>query len=149
MGYTTNRQYQKSLLSAYTITNQTLTTGQTIAFNNANVLNGCSIDFNAGSSAIQLRKPGVYLVTVDASVAESGTAGIITMQLQRNGTNVNGAKSSIDSTTAGDVNGMSFNTIVKVLPSCCSVDNTTTLTVLNTGVGAVYSNANITIVKLC
>ena len=149
MGYAINRQYQKSILNAYTITNQTITTNQTVDFNNTNILNGCSIDFNSGSPSIYLRKPGVYLVTMDASVAEAGTAGVITMQLQRNGVNVNGAQASIDSTAAGDTDSMSFTTVIKVLPSCCSVDNTTTLTVLNTGVEAIYSNANVTVVKLC
>lgn len=149
MGYTTNKQYQKSVLNAYTNTSQTLVANQAIAFNNINVLNGCSIDFTAGTTSVELQKPGVYLVTVDSSVAESGTAGVITMQLQNNGVNVNGAVSNIDSTAAGDINGMSFSTVIKVLPSCCAVNNTVTLTVLNTGVGAVYSNANITIIKLC
>ena len=68
---------------------------------------------------------------------------------QKNGVNVEGAKSSSNSAAVTDFNGMSFSTVVKVLPSCASIDNTTTLTVLNTGVGAIYSNTNITVVKLC
>lgn len=71
------------------------------------------------------------------------------MQLQKNGNDINGAKSSSNSAAVTDFNGMSFSTVVKVLPSCQAVDNTTTLTVLNTGVGAIYSNANITVIKLC
>lgn len=103
----------------------------------------------AGSSSIQLKKPGVYLISVDAVAAESGTAGTVTMQLQKNGVNVEGATSSSNSAAVTDFNGMSFSTVIKVLPSCASIDNTTTLTVLNTGVGAIYSNTNITVVKLC
>ena len=123
--------------------------GQLLPFTNINILNGCSINYVAGSSSIQLKKPGVYLISVDATAAESGTAGTVTMQLQKNGVNVEGAKSSSNSAAVTDFNGMSFSTVVKVLPSCASIDNTTTLTVLNTGVGAIYSNTNITVVKLC
>lgn len=149
MGYTINRAYQKSVLNAVSTTTETLTTGQLLPFTNINILNGCSINYVAGSSSIQLKKPGVYLISVDATAAESGTAGTVTMQLQKNGVNVEGATSSSNSAAVTDFNGMSFSTVVKVLPSCASIDNTTTLTVLNTGVGAIYSNTNITVVKLC
>lgn len=149
MSYTMNKLYQKSILNAYSTTNQTLTTDQVIDFTNTNILDGCSISYISGSSSIKLNKAGVYLVTVDAIAAESGTAGTVTMQLQKNGNDINGAKSSSNSAAITDFNGMSFSTVVKVLPSCQAVDNTTTLTVLNTGVGAIYSNANITVIKLC
>ena len=149
MGYTMNKQYQKSLLNAYANTNQTIAANETINFSNSNILTGCSIVFNAGSAAIQLKKPGVYLVSFNANVAEGGTLGIISAQLAKNGININGAISSVDSTAAGDVGNINFNTLIKVLPSCCSIDNTTTLTVVNSGIEAIYSNANITVVKLC
>lgn len=149
MSYTVNKLYQKSVLNAYSITSQTLTTNQVIEFTNINILDGCSIKYSPGSSSITLSKPGIYLVTVDAVAAESGTAGIVTMQLQKDGNNINGALSSSNSAAVTDFNSMTVSTLVKVLPSCQAIDNTTILTVLNTGVGAIYSNANITVIKLC
>jgi hypothetical protein len=143
----TNRQYQKSLLNASS-GSQTLLTNATVPFTTTNLLDGCSIQFTGGST-ISLVKPGVYLVSVDANVAESGTAGIISMQIQKNGVNINGAKASVDSSATGDAENIHVTTLVKVLPSCCMVNNNANITVLNSGVGAVYSNANITVVKLC
>jgi hypothetical protein len=117
----TNRQYQKSLLSASS-GSQTILTNATIPFNTINLLDGYSIQ-STGGSTISLVKPGVYLVSVDANVAESGTAGIISMQIQKNGVNINGAKASVDSSATGDAENIHVTTLVKVLPSCCMVDN--------------------------
>jgi hypothetical protein len=142
-----NNQYQKSVLSASS-GSQTLLTNANIPFNTTNLLNGVSIEFNGGTT-ISLVKPGVYLISVDANVAEAGTAGLISMQVQKNGVNINGAKASVDSATTGDAENIHVTTLVKVLPSCCMVNNNANITVVNNGVGAVYSNTNITVVKLC
>ena len=145
----TQEQYKKSLLNAYTNANQTLTTDGVIRFNNVNVDDGCSIDFTPGATTIALGKPGVYLITMDASVSDSGTPGVVTMQLYRNGVGINGATSTITTTASTSIYPLSVTTLVKVLPSCCAIDNTANITVVNTGVGAIYANANITVIKLC
>jgi hypothetical protein len=142
-----NNQYQKSVLSASSGA-QTLLTNANIPFNTTNLLNGVSIEFNGGTT-ISLVKPGVYLISADANVAEAGTAGLISMQVQKNGVNINGAKASVDSSATGDAENIHVTTLVKVLPSCCMVNNNANITVVNNGVGAVYSNTNITVVKLC
>jgi hypothetical protein len=149
MSCTCNRQYQKSILNAYTNQSQILTTGQTLKFNNINQLDGSSIDFSAGTGSIVLNKPGVYKIDVNATGVEAGTAGTITLQIQKNGVNINGATASTTSSTITDIKNLSISTVVKVLPSCASVDNTTIITVLNTGVGTTYSNVNITAIKQC
>ena len=48
----------------------------------------------------------------------------------------------------GAVN-LAFSTIIKVPPSCCAIDNAVSLTLVNTGVAATYTNVNINITKLC
>jgi hypothetical protein len=144
-----NNRYKKSILNAYTNQTQVLTTGQTLKFNNINISDGSSIDFDAGTGSVTLRSPGVYLVIVNATGAESGTAGLVTIQLQRNGVNVNGASSSSTSSAVTDFRSVNFSTPIKVLPSCASIDNSTVITVLNSGVGATYSNVNITVIKQC
>lgn len=144
-----NNLYQKSLLNTYTNTSQTVTTGANIRFDNINVLDGCSIDFNAGTTSITLEKAGVYLVTIDATVSDAGTPGSVGLQINRNGAGVNGATSRVVTTASTDVYPLGVSTLVKVLPSCCAVDNTTVLTISNIGLSAIYANANLTVVKLC
>lgn len=144
---TTVKQYQKSLLSAYSNT-QTIGADNAIPFNEINLLNGCSINFSAGTSTINLVKPGIYLITVDATVSDVDVAGVVTIQINRNGVQIPGA--IVSDTAAIDTNySMSITTLVKVLPSCCAIDNQTNITVVNSGIEATYSNTNISIVKLC
>lgn len=149
MSYQTNQQYQKSLLNTYTNTNQTIATNGLIRFDNVNVLNGCSIDFNAGSTSITLDKAGVYFVTMDATVSDAGTPGAVALQINSNGTGINGATARVVTTASTDIYPLTTSTIIKVLPSCCSTDNTTIVTVSNIGLSAIYANANLTVVKLC
>lgn len=149
MSYQVNKQYQKSLLNTYTNTSQTVATNGNIRFDNVNVLDGCSIDFNASSTSVVLDKAGVYFITMDATVSDAGTPGAVGLQIAKNGTGINGATAKTVTTASTDVYALTVSTIVKVLPSCCSTDNTTTITVANTGLSAIYTNANLTIVKLC
>ena len=60
-----------------------------------------------------------------------------------------GATATITPTAVGDTMNFAFATIIKVPPSCCSVDNTANLTLVNTGVAAIFTNVNINITKLC
>lgn len=149
MSYQVNKQYQKSLLNTYTNTSQTVATNGNIRFDNVNVLDGCSIDFNASSTSVVLDKAGVYFITMDATVSDAGTPGTVGLQIAKNGTGINGATTKTVTTASTDVYSLTVSTIVKVLPSCCSTDNTTTVTVANIGLSAIYTNANLTIVKLC
>lgn len=149
MSYSLNVQYQKSLLNAYSNATQTVNANGKVTFDSVNVSNGCSIDFDAGTSTATLQKPGVYMVTVDASVSDNGTQGTIGLQINRNGTGINGATSKTTTTASANLYPLSVTTLVKVLPSCCAIDNTTTVSVSNIGLGAIYSNVNLTIIKLC
>jgi hypothetical protein len=141
-----NNQCGINCLSA-TSANQTILSNTAIPFNTINLLQGNSIDFSGGTS-ILLDKPGIYLINVNANVLEASTTGTITMQIQKNGVNINGAVASANSASTTDSENLSIMTLVKVLPSCCMVDNNANITVLNICVASVYSNANITIVKL-
>ena len=91
---TTSKQYQKSLLNAYSNT-QVVAQNNNILFNETTILNGCSIDFTAGTGVVTLEKPGVYLITVDANVSDVDAAGVITVQINKNGTQIPGAITNI------------------------------------------------------
>lgn len=144
---TCNRKYQKSTLTAYTIPSTAEAVNGVLAFANRN-LTGCSIDFTAGATAINLTKPGLYLVEFNATVANQGTTGNVTAQLQRNGISVPGATATTASASATDLRSISFAQVIEVSPSCCAVNNDASLTVVNTGVAANYSDFNINVIKL-
>lgn len=116
-------------------------------FTTDRILTGCTA--TRDGQTFQLNKPGYYYVTFNAVAAATTTVGELTVELYNNGVAVPGAEASYTTTTAGDNSNYAFSTIIRVLPSCCVVDNTARLTVVNTGVDATYSNVNINITKLC
>ena len=99
-------------------------------------------------NTFQLNKPGYYYVTFNAD-ASTATVDAITVELQNNGVAVPGATATITPAVADDVMNLAFATIIKVPPSCCAIDNTANLTLVNTGVAATFTNVNINITKLC
>ena len=142
-----SQQYKKSLLNTYSISSQAVATGDTLLFNNTNIDSGCSIDFSAGTGEITLTGPGAYLIIADASISATG-AGLVTMQINRGGSAVNGARSSV-TVEAGSNYSSSVSTIINVLPSCRMINNATTITVVNSGIATTYTNINLTVIKLC
>ena len=144
-----DKRYQKSTLNAYTNSAQTVVAEGVVNFNNNNPLTGCSVCHAAGSSTVQIVKPGLYLVTVNADAATTATAGgTITLQLFNNGILVPGATATETTTADTSIVSLAFSTIIRVLNSCSCVNNQTNLTVVNTGVEVTLSNANVVVVKL-
>ena len=114
-----------------------------------NSLEVANIPIGAGTPSIQLKRPGYYMVHFNASAAATAT-GDVTVQLNGNGSAIPGAISTVNSTAATDIGNLSFTAIVRVLPNCCAVQSNSplTLTFVNTGVEAAYSNAAVTITRL-
>ena len=135
------------MISSYNITTQAVLTDQVLEFTTNRVLTGCTA--TRDGATFQLNKPGYYYVTFNATAAATDTVGLLTVELYNNGRAVQGASASITTTTAGDASNFAFSTIIRVPPSCCAVDNTAQLTLVNTGVDATYSNVNFNITKLC
>lgn len=135
------------MISSYNVTTQPVLSNGIVNFTTDRILTGCTATRNGAT--FQLSKPGYYYVTFNAIAAATDTVGLLTMELQRNGVAVPGAEASVTTTVAGNVSSFAFSTIIHVPPSCCAVDNTAKLTVVNTGVDATYSNVNINITKLC
>ena len=137
------------MISSFNSSTQTLTTNESLLFNSNRILTGCTITHAEGTSSFVLHKPGYYYVSFNGSGCTADTAGNITVTLFSNGTEVSGANATDYSTATDTFRNLSFSTIVKVLPSCCYVDNTTTLTFQNTGIGAIFDDVNVNITKLC
>ena len=134
------------MLSSYNTTSQAIVSNGLLDFTTDRILTGCTA--TRDGQTFQLNKPGYYYVTFNA-VATATETGEITVTLQNNGTAVIGATASMTAGTVGDLVYLAFSTIIKVPPSCCAIDNTGKLTVVNAGVGATYTNVNLNITKLC
>jgi hypothetical protein len=136
------------MISSYTITNQTVDTDVTLAFNINKIKTGCTVTHAEGTPTFSLNKPGYYFISFDASAAGTA-AGDVVVQMYENGVPVADAITTMNSTAATDIGNLSFTTIVQVRPSCCAINNESKLTFVNTGVEAVFSNVNLVITKLC
>lgn len=137
------------MLDTYTNTNQTIATGAPLAFNVNRVLTGCTATHTAGSTAANLNKPGIYMVHFNGDAAVSEAAGAITVQLFVDGVLYPGAEATHTSSATTDIVNLSFEALVKVKKDCCECGNNVTLTFIDTGTGAVFSNVEVIVTKLC
>ena len=135
------------MISSYNNTSQDVATNGLLTFTTDRILTGCTATRNG--QTFQLNKPGYYYVTFNADGAATTAVGDIVVVLQNNGVAVPGAIATFTTTVADDVTNLAFSTIIRVPPSCCAVDNTANLTLVNTGVAATFTNVNINITKLC
>ena len=135
------------MISSYNITSQDVAVNGLLTFTTDRILTGCTITRNG--STFQLNKPGYYYVTFNADGAATTAPGDVVIVLQNNGIAIPGAMATVTVAAADDATNLAFATIVKVPPSCCAIDNTAMLTLVNTGVAATFTNVNINITKLC
>ena len=135
------------MINSYTITSQPVAVDDTLNFDVSRILTGCIVKHVDGSPSFTLTKPGYYYVTFNADVLGTA-AGDVTAELINGAVAVPGATATT-TIAIGETANVAFATIIRVLPSCAAIDNTTTLTILNTGVAVTYTNANINITKLC
>lgn len=137
------------MINSYTSTTQNVGVNIPLIFNTNKIKTGCTVTHSEGSSTFSLNKPGFYFVTLKAIGSTTATTGNLTIQMYQNGVAVVDAISTESSTATTDISTLNFATIVQVKPSCCAVDNQTSLTFVNTGVAATYTNVSVTITKLC
>ena len=135
------------MISSYNNTSQEVAINGLLTFTTDRILTGCTATRNG--QTFQLNKPGYYYVTFNADGAATTAVGDIVVVLQNNGVTVPGAITTFTTTVADDATNLAFSTIIRVPPSCCAVDNTANLTLVNTGVAATFTNVNINITKLC
>lgn len=132
------------LLNLVDSTNQSVLTGGIVNLGSV-IHRVCGGTFAfTNSNTIALNQQGWYKVHV--TINATGTAiGVNTFQLYQNGVAVSGALASHTITAVGDVRNFSFETIVRVLPSCaCQCNSPVNLTVLNNGANTITVN-NITV----
>ena len=135
------------MISSYNITTQAVAVNGLLTFTTDRILTGCTA--TRDGSTFQLNKPGYYYVTFNAVAAATEAVGELVVELQNNGVAVPGAEAASTTTTAGNNDNYAFATIIKVPPSCYTIDNTAKLAFVNSGVAATFANVNVNITKLC
>jgi hypothetical protein len=136
------------MIRAYNDATQTVAVGGAYVFDTNRIVTGCTVGHTPGTATFTLTRPGYYYVTFNTTFTTEATGSVI-VELQNGGIPVPGASGSETVTTAGDTKSISFSTIVKVLPSCCAIDNTTNLTFVVTGLALEATVAAVNITKLC
>ena len=136
------------MISTYNSTTQTVEIGGAYVFDTNRIVTGCTVGHVPGTAAFTLTKPGYYYVSFNTTFTTEAT-GIATVELRNGGTLVPGATGSETITTTGGTTSISFNTIIKVLPSCPAIDNTTTLTFVAPTLALDATVAAVQITKLC
>lgn len=132
-----------------------------IVFDNKAIQTGCTAVANTPTNTVTLNKSGLYMVEfngiisgiaaaeaeVEAAVIPT-VANFVGVQMFNNGIAVPEALTGATSAAATDVNAVSFQTLVRVRPGCCSVDNTARLTFKVVGNNANVYFANVVVTKL-
>ena len=136
------------MISTYNATTQTVDVGSAYVFDTNRIVTGCTVGHVPGTSTFTLTKPGYYYVTFNTTFTTEA-AGNVTVELRNGGIAVPGANATETITTVGNTKSIAFTTIIKVLPSCCAIDNTATLTFVVDGTAIDASTANVNITKLC
>lgn len=138
----------KSTLDGFTTVSTAVAVNGVIPFATVNTT-GCSIKFDSTNNAAIIATPGLYEVTFNGYGATTGTTGgTLKAQLANDNTLLPCATASSACDSSTDVENLSFTKIIRVKASCCMVDNSAVLQVLNTGGAASYGMVHLTIVKL-
>ena len=137
------------MLSMYNLSARTVAVDENLIFSENRYQTGCSTVHTPGSTTVELRCPGTYLITFNGTAAATAAATEpITVQLFNGTTAIPGAVASELSATATDIVNLAFSTIIQIRPSCPSISNTGYLTVQNTGIEASFTAANFNVVKI-
>ena len=138
------------MIYSYTLEDQTLDVNDNLVFTIDQIKTGCTVSHAAGTPTFTFNKPGYYYVTFNgvASATEAATDPIV-VELYNGATPIAGALSSALSAAVDTPVSLSLSTIIQVRPNCPAIDNTVNLIVKNTGITANFTNAAITITKLC
>lgn len=138
------------MIYSYTNTAQTVAANDNIVFTIDDIKTGCTVTHAADTAVFTFNKPGYYYVIFSGVASATAEATEpITVNFYDGSAAIEGATSSALSAAADTPVTLSVATIIQVKPSCPSVDNTVILTIRNTGIEAEYTNAAITITKLC
>lgn len=134
----------KSLIDVATTASSAVVANGTLPLATIVRRRGCDVNLSGNSIVITDTGSNYYLVTVNATFT-APVAGAITLALQQNGVTVTGATASTTITTATtEVRSLSFQAIVRTFNNV-GIDS---LSVVNTGLAATFSNISMSVIKL-
>lgn len=134
----------KSLINVATTTSSSVVANGILPLTTIVRRRGCDVNLSGNAIAITDCGSNYYLVTVTATFT-APIEGVVTLNLQQNGTNVTGATGSTTITTATtEVRSISFSAIVRTF-NTSGIDS---LSVVNSGVAATFSNIDVDVIKL-
>lgn len=134
----------KSLIDVATTASSSVVSNATLPLATVVRRRGCDINLSGNSVAITDCGSNYYLVNITATFT-APVAGTVTLNLQQNGVNVTGATASTTITTENtEIRSLSFAAIVRTFNNQ-GIDS---LSIVNSGVGATFSNIDMTVVKL-
>lgn len=134
----------KPLINVATTTSSAVVAGGTLPLATVTRRNGKGVNLGGNSVIITDCGSNYYLVAVTATFT-APVAGIVTLNLQQNGVNVTGGTASTTITTATtEVRSLSFVIPIRTFNN----QGIDTLTVVNSGVAATFSNIDVTVIKL-
>lgn len=132
----------KSNINIVTTSSSAVVAGGTLPLSTIVRRYGCAL--NQSGNSVLLNESGYYLVNVTATFT-APVAGVVTLVLNQNGNDVPGATGSSTITTATtEVRTISFSAIVRVV--CGTAPST--LSIVDTGIDATFSNIAINVVKI-
>lgn len=140
------QNYRKSTLNAFFTDSEAVEENGLFSFPVFKTT-GTSVKFNGGTS-VSIVCPGLYHIIANVSGAAASGSGNLTIQINRNGSAIVGTALTSFSTATTDIREITTGTIIEVLPSCASIDNTAVITVSNIGVDGDFIAGNLQIVKL-
>ena len=134
----------KSLIDVATTTSSAVVANGVLPLTTIVRRRGNDVNLSGNSVALTDCGSNYYLVNVTATFT-APVEGTVTLNLQQNGVNVTGATASTTITTATtEIRSLSFSAIVRTLNNV-GIDS---LTIVNAGVAATFSNIDMTVIKL-
>lgn len=133
------------MLYAYNTATQSVPAGSAVKFSGVTRVDRTST-LDTDNVTVNLNLPGTYLVSVNADVYGTGS---VSLQLNKNGDAVSGAKAS--ATVSTSTASLSFTALVRVMSPFCSCSSSNfpaELTVINTGSGVSVTNAAVTVIRV-
>lgn len=125
-------------------TSSTLVSASTGIIPLTNIVRRYGPSITQSGNSVLLNDPGYYQVNVQVAFS-APAAGVIGLTLQQDGSQVLGATGAETITTATtEVRTISFSTIVRV--TCGNAPST--LTLVNSGLAATYTNVAISVIKV-
>lgn len=121
----------------------------TITFGTTQKITGDAIEMGTNNTTVNLKRPGLYQVSVSATAEGAADAEAVNIQLNRNGTALtDGFSTFTPATAAGNKQVLAFTTIVEVATTSGNGYSFIPLSVTSTGQQATYTFVQICIQKI-